>query len=94
LGEDLRYIHFGSLEDDKKHYLEKLSSGNYYHHGLDVLQSEFRFLRNELMINGDLRIEVKVKGNKKVLMSSYLQFWATRLMGCQIVSCSSVQIPQ
>ena len=90
----MRYIHYSAVQDDKKHYLEKLSSGHYYHHGLDVLQSEFRLLGNELLINCDLSIEAEVKGNKKVLLSPHLKFWATRPVGCEMLSWSSVPITQ
>lgn len=94
IGEDLRYIHSSSVQEDKKQYLDKLASGHYVYHGLDVLQREFRVLGDVVLVNGDLRIDVEVAGTKKIVMSRYLQVWAKRSPGWQMVSWSSVPIPQ
>jgi ketosteroid isomerase-like protein len=94
IGEDLRYIHSSSVQEDKKQYLEKLASGHYIYHGLDVLQREFRVMGDVVLVNGDLRINVEVAGTKKIVMSRYLQVWAKRTSGWQMVSWSSVPIPQ
>lgn len=94
IGEDLRYIHSSSVQEDKKQYLDKLASGHYVYHGLDVLQREFRVLGDVVLVNGDLRINVEVAGTKKIVMSRYLQVWAKRSPGWQMVSWSSVPIPQ
>jgi len=37
---------------------------------------------------------VEVAGTKKIVMSRYLQVWAKRAIGWQMVSWSSVPIPQ
>ena len=94
IGEDLRYIHSSSVQEDKKQYLDKLTSGHYIYHGLDVLQREFRVIGDVVLVNGDLRINVEVAGTKKIVMSRYLQVWAKRTSGWQMVSWSSVPIPQ
>lgn len=94
IGEDLRYIHSSSIQEDKKQYLDKLASGHYIYHGLDVLQREFRVIGDVVLVNGDLRINVEVAGTKKIVMSRYLQVWAKRTSGWQMVSWSSVPIPQ
>ena len=94
IGEDLRYIHSSSVQEDKKQYLDKLASGHYIYHGLDVLQREFRVIGDVVLVNGDLRINVEVAGTKKIVMSRYLQVWAKRNSGWQMVSWSSVPIPQ
>ena len=94
IGEDLRYIHSSSVQEDKKQYLEKLASGHYIYHGLDVLQREFRVMGDVVLVNGDLRINVEVAGTKKIVMSRYLQVWAKSTSGWQMVSWSSVPIPQ
>ena len=94
IGEDLRYIHSSSVQEDKKQYLDKLASGHYIYHGLDVLHREFRVIGDVVLVNGDLRINVEVAGTKKIVMSRYLQVWAKRTSGWQMVSWSSVPIPQ
>jgi ketosteroid isomerase-like protein len=94
IGEDLLYVHSSAVQEDKKQYLEKLESGHYIYHGLQVLQRAFRVIGDVVLVNGDLRIDVEVSGTKKVIMSRYLQVWAKRASGWQMVSWSSVPIPQ
>jgi ketosteroid isomerase-like protein len=94
IGEDLRYVHSSAVQEDKKQYLEKLASGHYIYHGLDVVEREFRVVGDVVLVNGDLRIEVEVNAIKKVIMSRYLQVWTKRAAGWQMISWSSVPIPQ
>ena len=94
MGEDLRYVHSSAVQEDKKQYLEKLASGHYTYHALDIIQREFRVIGEVVLVNGDLRIEVAVAGTKKVVMSRYLQVWAKRASGWQMVSWSSVPMAQ
>lgn len=93
LGDDLRYIHSSAVQENKAEYLEKLTSGHYLYHGLDVQQREYRVLGDVVLVNGDLRIEVEVKGTRKVVLSRYLQVWAHRASGWQMVSWQSVPVP-
>jgi ketosteroid isomerase-like protein len=93
IGDDLRYIHSSAVQEDKKQYLDKLTSGHYLYHGLDLQNREFRVLDDIVLVNGDLRIDVEVKGARKVVMSRFLQVWAKRPAGWQMVSWQSVPIP-
>jgi ketosteroid isomerase-like protein len=93
MGDDLRYIHSSAVQENKAEYLEKLTSGHYLYHGLDVQQREYRVLGDVVLVNGDLRIEVEVKGTRKVVLSRYLQVWARRASGWQMVSWQSVPVP-
>lgn len=93
IGEDLRYIHSSAVQEDKQQYLDKLTSGHYLYHGLDLQNREFRVLDDIVLVNGDLRIDVEVKGARKVVMSRFLQVWAKRPAGWQMVSWQSVPVP-
>ena len=93
MGDDLRYIHSSAVQEDKKQYLDKLTSGHYLYHGLDLQNREFRVLDDIVLVNGDLRIDVEVKGARKVVMSRFLQVWAKRPAGWQMVSWQSVPVP-
>ena len=94
LGDDLRYIHSSAVQENRTQYLDKLTSGHYLYHGLDVQQREFRVLGDVVLVNGDLRIDVEVKGTRKTVLSRYLQVWARRPSGWQMVSWQSVPVPQ
>lgn len=94
LGDDLRYIHSSAVQENRTQYLDKLTSGHYLYHGLDVQQREFRVLGDVVLVNGDLRIDVEVKNTRKVVLSRYLQVWARRASGWQMVSWQSVPVPQ
>ena len=93
MGDDLRYIHSSAVQENKAEYLEKLTSGHYLYHGLDVQQREYRVLGDVVLVNGDLRIDVEVQGTRKVVLSRYLQVWARRASGWQMVSWQSVPVP-
>ena len=93
IGDDLRYIHSSAVQEDKKQYLDKLTSGHYLYHGLDLQNREFRVLDDIVLVNGDLRIDVEVKGTRKTVLSRYLQVWARRPSGWQMVSWQSVPVP-
>jgi ketosteroid isomerase-like protein len=94
MAEDLRYVHSSAVMENKKQYLEKLGSGYYTYHGLDASDCEFRVLGDAVLVNGDMRITVEVAGTKKVIMSRYLQVWAKKAPGWQMVSWSSVPMAQ
>lgn len=93
MGDDLRYIHSSAVQENKTEYLDKLTSGHYFYHGLEVQQREFRVLGDVVLVNGDLRIDVEVKGTRKTVLSRYLQVWARRPSGWQMVSWQSVPVP-
>lgn len=93
MGDDLRYIHSSAVQENKTEYLDKLASGHYRYHGLDVQQREYRVLGDVVLVNGDLRIDVEVKGTRKVVLSRYLQVWARRAGAWQMVSWQSVPVP-
>lgn len=94
VGEDLCYVHSSAVQENKQQYLAKLSSGHYIYKELKAIKREFRVLGDVVLVNGDLRITVEVAGIEKIVMSRYLQVWAKRNSGWQMVSWSSVPIPQ
>ena len=64
--------------------------------GFAVIAEVFRsseVLGDVVLVNGDLRIDVEVKGTRKVVLSRYLQVWARRPGGWQMVSWQSVPVP-
>ena len=93
MGDDLRYIHSSAVQENKTEYLDKLTSGHYFYHGLEVQQREFRVLGDVVLVNGDLRIDVEVKGTRKTVLSRYLQVWARRNGAWQMVSWQSTPVP-
>jgi hypothetical protein len=44
-------------------------------------------------VNGEVRIDVEVKGTAKQVNARYLQVWARRPQGWQMVSWQSTPIP-
>ena len=94
VGEDLCYVHSSAVQENKQQYLAKLSSGHYIYKELKAIKREFRVIGDVVLVNGDLRITVEVAGIEKIVMSRYLQVWAKRNSGWQMVSWSSVPIPQ
>lgn len=93
MGDDLLYVHSSATEEDKALYLERIETGYYRYHGLKNLKRAFRVLGDTVMVNGDVRIDVEVKGTVKVVMSRYLQVWAKRDGRWQMVSWQSTPMP-
>jgi ketosteroid isomerase-like protein len=93
LGEDLRYVHSSAVDEDRALYLTKLRDGHYVYRGLTTMRRDFRVLGDVVLVNGDIKIEVEVKGTAKTIMSRYLQVWAKRSQGWQMISWQSTPIP-
>lgn len=94
IAEDLRYVHSSAVLENKQQYMDKLTSGHYAYRSMNIIQREMRVIGDVVLVNGDVRIEVAVNGTPKVVMSRYLQVWAKRSAGWQMVSWQSVPIPQ
>src|SRR5690606_14868781 len=92
IGDDLRYVHSSATDETKALYLERLRDGYYRYTGLTVLARDFRVLGNVVLVNGDLRIEVIVNEKAKDFVSRYLQVWARRADGWQMVSWQSTPL--
>jgi len=93
LGDDLCYVHSSATEEDKTLYLERIESGYYRYLGLKNLKRAYRVLGDVVLVNGDVRIDVEVKGAVKLVMSRYLQVWARRDGRWQMVSWQSTPMP-
>lgn len=93
VGDDLRYVHSSATDEDKALYLERLRSGYYRYRSLTTLQRDFRVLGDVVLVNGEVRIEVVVNDKTKNFVSRYLQVWARRPKGWQMVSWQSTPVP-
>ncbi|HPA91063.1 MAG TPA: nuclear transport factor 2 family protein [Quisquiliibacterium sp.] len=93
VGDDLLYVHSSATEEDKALYLERLETGYYRYLGMKNLKRAFRVLGDVVLVNGDVRIDVEVKGAVKLVMSRYLQVWALRDGRWQMVSWQSTPMP-
>ncbi|MGE0311642.1 MAG: nuclear transport factor 2 family protein [Lautropia sp.] len=94
IGDDLRYVHGSGADEDKAKYLERLGNGYYDYQSLKVLRRDFRVLGDVVLVNGDIDIDVIVEKTKhKRFTSRYLQVWARRAAGWQMVSWQSTPLP-
>ena len=93
IGDDLHYVHSSATAEDKALYLSRLRDGYYVYHGLQNLAREWRVFNDLALCNGDVLIEVEVKGTRKSIKSRYLQVWAKRASGWQMISWHSTPMP-
>jgi len=93
IGDDLHYVHSSATAEDKALYLSRLRDRYYVYHGLQNLAREWRVFNDLALCNGDLLIEVEVKGTRKSIKSRYLQVWAKRASGWQMISWHSTPMP-
>ncbi len=94
LGDDLLYVHSSATAEDKTLYLKKMAEGFYVYSALTSLRRAHRVMGDIVLVDGDIRINVKVKGSDKVVNSRYLQVWARRAGAWKLVSWQSTPIPQ
>ncbi|MFT3800349.1 MAG: nuclear transport factor 2 family protein [Burkholderiaceae bacterium] len=93
LGDDLVYVHSSATTESKSQFIERATTGFYDYRGLTNLARTFRVLGDVALVNGDVRIEVVVKGSTKNFVSRYLQVWARRGDRWQMVSWQSTPVP-
>lgn len=93
VGDDLLYVHSSATEEDHDLYLERLRNGHYVYKGLTGVKREHRVLGDVVLVNGEIRIDVVVKGNPKQVHARYLQVWVRRPAGWQMVSWQSTPVP-
>lgn len=91
--DDLRYTHGSASVDTKAQYLNNLRSGMYVYQGFTNISREFRVMGDVVLVNGDMRIDVTVKGTPKVVMSRYLAVWFRQAGAWRMVSWQSTPIP-
>jgi len=75
LADTLRYTHSSASVDDKAGYLANLRSGLYRYQGFTDLGRRFQAHGDTVLVYGDVRIDVAVKGAPKQVMSRYLAVW-------------------
>lgn len=75
LADTLRYTHSSASVDDKPGYLENLRSGFYRYQGFTDLGRRFQVHGDTVLVYGDVRIDVTVKGTPKQVMGRYLAVW-------------------
>ena len=93
IGDDLVYVHSSAAVEDRALYMERLRNGHYLYRGITSLKRDHRVLGDVVLVNGEVRIDVEVKGTAKQVNARYLQVWARRPRGWQMVSWQSTPIP-
>jgi ketosteroid isomerase-like protein len=93
LAPDLRYVHSSATDEDKATYLERACTGWYDYRSLKPLRREWRVWGDTALCNGDVAIEVVVKGITKSFTSRYLQVWRREAGGWRMASWQSTPVP-
>ncbi len=93
LGDDLVYVHSSATTETKSQFIERATTGFYDYRALTSLERTFRVIGDVVLVNGDVRIEVVVKGATRDFVSRYLQVWAKRGDTWQMVSWQSTPVP-
>jgi ketosteroid isomerase-like protein len=94
LSPDMIYVHSSATAEDRDTYLQRVAQGYYVYNSVQSLQRNWRLYPDFALANGDLRIDVTVRGTAKIVMSRYLQVWAKTQGQWRMVSWQSTPIPQ
>lgn len=90
---DLRYVHSSGTDEDAATYVERACTGWYDYRALTPLRRDWRVWGDTALCNGDVRIQVVVKGTMKEFVSRYLQVWRRDPSGWRMVSWQSTPVP-
>lgn len=93
IADDMRYVHSSAVDETKALYIERATTGHYDYTGLTTVKRDFRVIGDVVLVNGDLKIELLLKGAPRTVMSRYLQVWAKRAGNWQVVAWQSTPIP-
>lgn len=91
--DDLHYVHSSGTDEDRATYVERACTGWYDYRKLEVLRRQWRVHGDTALCNGDVAIEVIVKGTPKAFTSRYLQVWRREGGTWRIASWQSTPLP-
>jgi ketosteroid isomerase-like protein len=94
LAPDLQYVHTSATLEDRDTYIERACTGWYDYRVLKSLKRDWRIVGDMAMCNGDVQIDVVVRGTPKAFVSRYLQVWRRGASGWQLAALQSVLLPQ
>jgi hypothetical protein len=90
---DMRYVHSSATLEDRATFVERACTGWYDYRSLTSLERTWRAWDTTALCNGDVRIEVIVKGTPKAFVSRYLQVWRRDASGWRMASWQSTPVP-
>lgn len=89
LADDLRYVHSSATDEDKATFVDRACTGWYDYRALTPIRRDWRVWGDTALCNGDVRIQVVVKGAAKDFTSRYLQVWRRDGSGWRMTSWQS-----
>jgi uncharacterized protein (TIGR02246 family) len=92
-GDDLIYVHGSAVAESRDVFIERATTGFYVYRALTTQRRNYRELGDVVLVDGDVRIQVCVKGTDKDFVTRYLQVWARRDGRWQMISWQSTPVP-
>jgi len=93
LTDDMRYVHSSATVEDKATYIDRACTGWYDYKAFTVAKRDWRVWNDTALCNGEVRIQVVVKGGAKDFVSRYLQVWRREPQGWRMASWQSTLVP-
>ena len=93
LAEELLYVHGSSTAENRDLFIERTTTGFYDYKALTSQRRNHRIYGDVALVDGDVRIEVIVKGTPKDFVTRYLQTWVKRDGRWQMTSWQSTPVP-
>ena len=92
-GADMLYVHGSATAESRELFIERATTGYYDYQGITSLRRQFRVYGDVVLVDGDTRIQVVVKGTPRDFVTRYLQAWVKRDGRWQMVTWQSTPVP-
>ena len=93
LSDDMLYVHGSAVAESRDVFIERATTGFYEYKTLTNIRRNFRIYGDAALVDGDVRIQVDVKGAAKDFVSRYLQAWVKKYGRWQMTSWQSTPVP-
>jgi len=92
--EQLLYTHSSGVTDNKKSWLESMSSGKTKYRSASCTERKVRFAGECALVTGAAAIEAEINGEPRSLRLKFLNVWTRTPQGWKFVAWQSTPLPK
>ena len=93
LADSMVYTHSNATTDGKASYIAGVTSKKWQYRQIDRPIEDIQVLGDTVVVTGQVRIDILVEGQPKIMHSRYTDVWVKGAKGWQMVAWQSTPIP-